>query len=978
MFRLPESQPMNRTLPLVAGLLLAFAVGSCLPVGAQDTGTAATAGPIPLTGAPSLVRGADGSYSVVYVLPDGSVVRLGSVTVTAPATTPPATSGGMRMTYQGKASFWVGANVAAYNWSQDFGGGPTGGGVSNPTNRAAIEARVAPAAAAGVKVLRWWLTSGDPWQFKGPAGNPVLNTAVYTDLDAAVSLAKKYKLALHLVFFSAPSHIPAAWITNTTQRAAVAKLCAQVAARYKAEPTVAVWESFNEPENDLNATPPKADRAGTLALATAIYSAIRATGTPALVTVGGLEIADANLWSGAGDFYSPHFYASWMTPGTPWYAPGFTSPAAIRTAAGLAAGDAKPLALGECYLGGSDALSLLNTLYTNGYAGVYGWSLFWDRTGASDQQKIDLAAVKAFTAAHADTGPVMTAGGGTETGGGGTTPPPPAAPPNFTGSFIATKGAVLSWGVVAGADHYILHRTSDGGDPDAAPPVANIPAPASGGTVTYTDATALPAATQTMYRYCPAAVMPDGTVGPCSPDVMITVPAVVVVTPPPVVTPPTGNLPALTIEKIIPNDDSFVIKVTPYPGAVDYLAFDDGNPSDRKASGGNVLLEWNGPVKGRIVVQALSVLAPFSPHGQMSGMAGMGAVVTNGQGAPTNTVNAIAQSAPITPQYKPITASPGATQFSLYRTPATATLTKMSDGKTNAKWVTSDAMLTFTAQNADFLNTDSFLSHTHFMESLWDGGTPGSGLPLHVQNATLTMDYAPTFDFSGGKVFHAFVEVDAHFDSRRWCEMAIIPAGDQVLTMENVEIINNGGADWSHTPPTTSGNLLLWRWDQFHKLFLIKRENGVKVVYPVTHVDWGDPAGAGDRFGPALRGTAEGNSINDYRHDGKTTLNGPPNKQLDLRSRFDIYLSASRIVGYETDPEGVRVKVFDKPMPAAGLGFTKARIVVDHKLYHSSLEQQELITNGGAETQWISNTPFSEVRHWDGLGGEVLPDFPAI
>ncbi len=544
------------------------------------------------------------------------------------------------------------------------------------------------------------------------------------------------------------------------------------------------------------------------------------------------------------------------------------------------------------------------------------------------------------------------------------TPPPgnPGAPVGLAGAWAAGK-VTLTWGAVAGAKYNVYATDSLS--------MANWPklTPQPITATTFAEAAVAGPIPRVRY-YTVTSVGAGGAESGGAPRVAVPVPAVTVPPVPPdggeETTPPApGNLPALTIEKVIPNDDSFVVKIAPFPGAVDYLAWDSGNVNDRKASGGNTLLEWNGPLQGKLIVQALAALAPYTAHGQMAGMPGMGSAVTNGQGPPGSPILPIAQAAPITAQYKPITASPGATQFSLYRTNPAVKLSKVSDGRTNAVWMTADGQLSFKAWNCDFLNTDSFLSHTHFMEDLYDGGTPGTGLPLHVQNGTVTIDYSPTFDFSGGRVLHASVEVDAHFDTRRWCELWVIAGDDQVLNPENVEVINNGGADWSHTKPTTSGNLLVWRWDLLHNLYVVRWENNVKAVAPVLKMEWSDPA---DRFTAANR--------SEVAYAPGKFLNGVPNQQLDLRSRFDLYLSETRVVGYETDPEGIRVKLFDKPLPKP-LGFTKGRIVLTHKLYHSSLELEELKKYRPGETHWIGNTPYSEVRHWDGLYGEVLPAFPA-
>jgi hypothetical protein len=115
------------------------------------------------------------------------------------------------------------------------------------------------------------------------------------------------------------------------------------------------------------------------------------------------------------------------------------------------------------------------------------------------------------------------------------------APANFSATLTAA-GVQLSWSTVPGADKYVLHRTADPmnpGDPDVTPPIATLTASPGAQSVTYLDKTAVPGDGMMMYRYCPAAVAADGTVGPCSPDVTVAVPAKPPVNPPPT---PTDNL----------------------------------------------------------------------------------------------------------------------------------------------------------------------------------------------------------------------------------------------------------------------------------------------------------------------------------------------------------------------------------------------------------------------------------------------------
>jgi hypothetical protein len=577
------------------------------------------------------------------------------------------------------------------------------------------------------------------------------------------------------------------------------------------------------------------------------------------------------------------------------------------------------------------------------------------------------------------TTPPPPSGDETSPGTGGTTPPPttggttpgnnapPAAPANFTAVWVAGQGVVLKWSAVAGAVKYPIHRASGtSGNPDTLPPIATTTS------TTYTDPVVQTSQAQT-FMYCPAATDAAGQTGPCATDVMVTVPPAATLPSQP------ANLAPMAVAATYANDDSVVIRVNPVPGAADYIVFDSANPLDVKASGGNLLVEWNGyPIKGKLIVQALAQLAPFQPHMiSMPGMTGAaGALhVANGQGPTTNTLKPIAQSAPFTPGYSPFTATPGASQVAIDTFNPPASVMRVGNDTTYLNFATSDGKWRGTAFNADFINTDPmFISHTHGMWDLKPGMTPGQG-PQLQQNATVTWEFLPgVADISGGRVAHFSIECDSHFpqNRRRWWEIYAIPAGDAVLNPENLDVLNNGGTDFSKVKPTTSGNLLAWMIDgQYHELLQVLWENNQKALYPVTHTQWNDPAGASDRFGPCLRGVAEGPTTHPYA--GGKTLNGGI-QDLDLRHRFDIYLSQNRVRIEETDAEGYTVRVLDralvKPLP-----FTTLRWVVTGKVYHPLNDVSE-ITGPDRAYYWSGPSYGRDMRHLDNALSEVLGSFP--
>ena len=96
---------------------------------------------------------------------------------------------------------------------------------------------------------------------------------------------------------------------------------------------------------------------------------------------------------------------------------------------------------------------------------------------------------------------------------------------------------------------------------------------------------------------------------------------------------------------------------------------------------------------------------------------------------------------------------------------------------------------------------------------------------------------------------------------------------------------------------------------------------------------------------------------------------------LDKRHKFDLYLSKTRAVIME---QGHVVK--DAVFPAGtALPFDQCQVYFVHQVYHTSNDRQELINyGGGADPYWYNYRPWCDERHWDNMGQEVLPGFPAL
>jgi hypothetical protein len=104
------------------------------------------------------------------------------------------------------------------------------------------------------------------------------------------------------------------------------------------------------------------------------------------------------MWQSVNlDYYSPHWY-DYMSGGDncmPCNDYNY-----YRTRFGIT----KPMVAGEIYLGSDiGPAARMNSFYDKGYAGVWGWSLFPDRT--NDKMTVDMAAMKTFVSSHPDVGP---------------------------------------------------------------------------------------------------------------------------------------------------------------------------------------------------------------------------------------------------------------------------------------------------------------------------------------------------------------------------------------------------------------------------------------------------------------------------------------------------------------------------------------------------------------------------------------------
>ncbi len=305
--------------------------------------------------------------------------------------------------------FALGANYAWHNFSTDFGGLAEWNqqGVSQDSTQ--YDTDLATMRSGGVSVIRWWVFPdfrGDGVVFDA-SGNPTGITATaVADIQEALALAAKHDVYLVLTLFSFDAFNPttttsgvtirslAPMVTDPTRLTGVMNnVVTPVAHAAAASPHVdhlLGWDVVNEPEWAIAPTgnaPGGQDFTPNGSLTTVTLAQMKTfindvipilkTETPDALTSVGWAAAK---WSWAFtditslDFNQPHIYA-WVDE----YWPYTQTPSQLGY-------PAKPTVYGEFLLaaepfgpdaGGTDPATfatILDTLWTNGFAGAWGWS----------------------------------------------------------------------------------------------------------------------------------------------------------------------------------------------------------------------------------------------------------------------------------------------------------------------------------------------------------------------------------------------------------------------------------------------------------------------------------------------------------------------------------------------------------------------------------------------------------------------------
>jgi hypothetical protein len=293
-----------------------------------------------------------------------------------------------------------GANYAWQNFGTDFGGYATWSQKGVAAAKSTYTKAMQDMKDNGVDVIRWWMfpnldtTDGIQWNGDSATG---LGSTTAADIQAALDIAASVGVHIQLTLFSfddfktentrrldriiGDSTKMTALIENVVKPVAVAVESSANKSR------MVSWDVINEPEWAMSGTDAYGDPAfepdstctpapfaATETFVRNVVTALHANGS-ALVTVGGAAVKWAKAWSKVGlDFYTFHVYG-WVND---WYP--YDQPPSYYDV------DDKQVNIGEFPLSGLpastqrgtgavDYVTMVNQLFSVGYAGAQGWAV---------------------------------------------------------------------------------------------------------------------------------------------------------------------------------------------------------------------------------------------------------------------------------------------------------------------------------------------------------------------------------------------------------------------------------------------------------------------------------------------------------------------------------------------------------------------------------------------------------------------------
>lgn len=409
-------------------------------------------------------------------------------------------------------------------------------------------------------------------------------------------------------------------------------------------------------------------------------------------------------------------------------------------------------------------------------------------------------------------------------------------------------------------------------------------------------------------------------------------------------------------------------------------------------------IQWNLLDDGlphTLVVQAVNQLGPVPPgnltdynnnplyppaymSGANEGPTPDGNMSINGQGAYTDTPQVIAQSAPFTVQAnKSIRALPSSsdavqTFYDTFDSSENNALARVGpvDARTGVMTYTLNAGTSkawnVLYQGADTDHSKPMVMDGHFMDTTFDGQTPSSipagwcqkyNLCPHNQYTNMSLTPQTTADLSGGKLLHMTMEVDSHIaDSHRWLAWQLAPATDPITNFRDDDYVISGYKSSANTRPTNRTDLAMWLQ------LLPSNCDAMLFEGPKSPTN---PAPIYNQFI-----SAQTYGSNGYPICQRAIHWGDEGAALDDRDRWDVFMTTTHLALFEDGQ-----LVIQSDIPDGGLPFTQAKLYFTHYVYATAAgaEGAYLRTHAPWETFWLNDMQYSDERHWDNMGFEVLP-----
>jgi hypothetical protein len=491
---------------------------------------------------------------------------------------------------------------------------------------------------------------------------------------------------------------------------------------------------------------------------------------------------------------------------------------------------------------------------------------------------------------------------------------------------------------------------------------------------------------------------------------------------------PTGSTPILNIVSVTPNESSVKVRVSPYHGALDYRIYNITKRASLKYAGmlntydgyGNHLntsvnteLEANGLDPGETatyVVEAVDSLGPIGPAestllshydtydpGASSFALGAftmpmpapganeqptadGNTSTNGQGTLSSTPHVLARSKPfsVTALTTPALPTKDASQvfFDTFPNSEGATIQRTSvdasahSGGPNGAFANGNE--TFSMGNwqikygsADILNSYPFVMSHHFMDVLFDGGTPGSNSPPGEAWSWMSLTPNPPANFSNA-ILHATMEVDCDQHGRRFMSFGFEPHGYPIVSYSGIDAgePNNLNVDASGNPVNLGVDVAFGPGTV-----------GMTQAIGGTHTDGSNPPDG--KIFPNTQQIIGNPSSNN------PLIDNPQSQQahgIDDRCREDVFLADTKpITEYALYQDGKSVisngaaSSTLSPLSIALPWSSSVDVHFYHVMYHTNLEHQEIAEYTPWYTFWENTVQDSDERHWNNMGFEVLP-----